>query len=112
MQNVSVMEEVHGLLVECKFAEGSPWNTTCRVVVAGEEETLMNTSRGPHKFTELPTGTYTVTVYDGPMDDQEPAVVRVVEVPGKRNATSTSPSATSECSQLVGFTACTFVQNH
>ncbi|CAI8028078.1 hypothetical protein GBAR_LOCUS15998 [Geodia barretti] len=94
VQSVSIMEKAHGLLVECKFAEGSPQNTTCTVVVEGEKGKLMNTSRGPHKFPELPTGIYNVTVYDGPMDGQEPAVVRVVAVSGKPNAPNPTASDT------------------
>ena len=82
-------EEENGLVVECVFAEGSPHNTTCTVVVEGEGGRWVETFRGPLAFPHLPTGNYTVSVYDGEMEEGEPAVVTVAEVPTN---TSSTPS--------------------
>ena len=92
VQNVSVMEEGSGLVVECVFAEGSPDNTTCTVVVEGEGGQWEDTFRGPLAFPDLPTGNYTVSVYDGEMGGGEPAVVTVAEVSGVPTSASTTPS--------------------
>ncbi|CAI8007686.1 hypothetical protein GBAR_LOCUS5339, partial [Geodia barretti] len=92
VQNVSVKEEGNGLVVECVFAEGSPQNITCTVVVEGEGGQWVETFRGPLAFPHLPTGTYTVSVYDGEMRDLEPAVVTVAEVSGVSPSTSSTPS--------------------
>ena len=71
------------------FAEGSPQNITCTVVVEGEGGQWVETFRGPLAFPDLPTGNYTVSVYDGEMEDQEPAVVTVAEVSGLLTSIST-----------------------
>ena len=92
VQNVSVKEEGNGLVVECVFAEGSPQNITCTVVVEGEGGQWVETFRGPLAFPHLPTGNYTVSVYDGEMRDLEPAVVTVAEVSGVSPSTSSTPS--------------------
>ena len=87
-------EDGNGLVVECVFAEGSPQNTTCTVVVEGEGEQWVETFRGPLAFPDLPTGTYTVSVFDGEMEVQEPAVVTVAEVSGLPTSTSSTPTFT------------------
>ena len=95
VQRVIVKEEEgNGLVVECVFAEGSPQNTTCTVVVEGEGEQWVETFRGPLAFPDLPTGTYTVSVFDGEMEVQEPAVVTVAEVSGLPTSTSSTPTFT------------------
>ena len=88
-------EEGNGLVVECVFAEGSPQNITCTVVVEGEGGQWVETFRGPLAFPHLPTGTYTVSVYDGKRDMtrdqlQEPAAVLVGEVFGQPTSNTTT----------------------
>ncbi|CAI8007688.1 hypothetical protein GBAR_LOCUS5340 [Geodia barretti] len=101
VQKVTVKEEEgNGLVVECVFAEGSPHNTTCTVVVEGEGGRWVETFRGPLAFPHLSTGTYTVTVYDGEMEDQEPAVVTVAEVSGVSPSTTSTPTFTSDGTTL------------
>ena len=87
-------EDGNGLVVECVFAEGSSQNTTCTVVVEGEGVQWVETFRGPLAFPDLPTGTYTVSVFDGEMEVQEPAVVTVAEVSGLPTSTSSTPTFT------------------
>ena len=91
VQRVIVKEEEEGsgLVVECVFAEGSPQSTTCTVVVEGEGGQWVETFRGPLAFPHLPTGNYTVSVYDGEMGGGEPAVVTVAEVSGVPSSTPT-----------------------
>jgi hypothetical protein len=97
VQRVIVKEEEEGsgLVVECVFAEGSPQNTTCTVVVEGEGGQWVETFRGPLAFPHLPTGNYTVSVYDGEMKVQEPAVVTVAEVSGVPSSTPTFTDGTT-----------------
>ena len=86
--------------MECVFAEGLSQNTTCTVVVEGEEGQWVETSRGSLSFPDLPTGNYTVTVYDGVWDMVEdiglkPAVVTSVEVIGQTNSPSSPDDTTN-----------------
>ena len=98
VQSVTVREEEgNGLKVECLFAQGSPESTTCTVVVEGEEGGWNETFRGSFLFPHLPTGIYNITVYDGAtIENQEPAVVIVIEIDGEPTTSSTSPDSTSD----------------
>ena len=89
--------EGQGLVVECVFAEGLSQNTTCTVVVEGEEGQCVDTSRGPLSFPDLPNGNYSVTIYDGVWEmvkdsRLEPAVVISVEVSGQQSPDTPTPS--------------------
>ena len=98
VQSVTVREEEgNGLEVECLFAQGSPESTTCTVVVEGEEGGWNETFRGSFLFPHLPTGIYNITVYDGAtIENQEPAVVTVIEIDGEPTTSSTSPDSTRD----------------
>ena len=104
MQEVTVeTPEGEGLVVECVFAEGLSQNTTCTVVVEGEEGQWVDTSRGPLSFPDLPTGSYTVTVYDGVWEDSElePAVVTSVEVIRQTSSPSSPSSSTASTEPML-----------
>ena len=74
------------------FAEGVSPSTTCTVVVEGGGRQWNKTFSDTHIFTELPTGTYSVRVYDSvELMGQEPAVEREVEVTGE----SSTPDSTA-----------------
>ena len=96
-------------MVECVFAEGSPQNTTCTVVVEGEGGQWVETFRGPLAFPDLPTGTYIVAVYDGEMGEGQPAVVTVAEVSGVPPSTSSTPTFTGWHVNLINTYYLTFV---
>ena len=76
------------------FAEGVSPSTTCTVVVEGDGSQWNKTFSDTHTFTELPTGTYSVRVYDSvELMGQEPAVEREVEVTGESSTPSDSIAA-------------------
>ena len=97
VQDVELGVNASGLRVECVFAEGYSGDTSCTVVVEGEGGQWQKTFRGAHTFPGLPTGSYTVRVYDrerhleGSGGAREPAVEREVEVTGLPPSPSPTP---------------------
>ena len=74
------------------FAEGVSSSTTCTVVVERGGSQWNKTFSHTHTFTDLPTGTYSVRVYDSvELMGQVPAVEKEVEVTGE----SSTPDSTA-----------------
>ena len=97
MQDVLLEVQGSGLRVECVSAEGYSRDTSCTVVVEGEGGQWQVTFRGALTFPGLPTGSYTVRVYDrerhleGSGGARQPAVEREVEVTGLPPSPSPTP---------------------
>ena len=88
VQDIIITILPYELSVECVFAMGSIQYTSCTVILVLDDIEIrrQHNFTGEWRFTNLSIGSYTVLVYDSSqydIENQEPAVQRVVEVIGK-----------------------------
>ena len=77
MQNVLLTLESDKLRTRCVFVEGVGERSTCTVLIEGEGRQWIETFNDSYTFSDMPTGNYTVKVYDSVYGiGQEPGVER------------------------------------